>query len=172
MKSAGRSTLSEVEHWKKESQTAAEATKAAQAQALEIRKEHAISSAAQRVGFIDLDDVVALTGRLIKYDEELKKFVAITDNGQTRMNAAYEPMSLDEFFSDYAAKKRHLVRTDVLFGSGATESSRSGIASSGKYVIADIFGPKSNGAKAMALFKENPAEYKRLKEEARKQRLV
>lgn len=172
MKSAGRSNASEAERWKSEAQKMQEQVRAAQDAALEIRKENAIANAAQKVGFVDVDDVVALTSKNIAWDADLSKFIVVSKDGQARMNAAFEPMSLDEFYADYAAKKKHLVRTDVLFGTGSTESSRAGLSRDGKVSVTDVFGKNSDAGKANRLAKENPAEYRRLKEIARAQKLI
>lgn len=172
MKSAGRSNASEAERWKSEAQKAQEQVRAAQDAALEIRKENAIANAAQKVGFVDVDDVVALTSKNIAWDPELGRFTVVNKDGQARMNAAYEPMTLDEFYADYAAKKKHLVRTDVLFGTGSSESSRAGLSRDGKVSVTDIFGKNSDAGKANRLAKENPGEYRRLREIARAQKLI
>jgi len=172
MKSAGRTNMNEAERWKSEAQKTQERLRAAEDAAVQIRKENAIANAAQRVGFVDVDDVVALTSKNISWDAELGTFTVVNEKGQARMNAAYEPMTLDEFYADYAAKKKHLVRTDVLFGTGSSESSRAGLSGNGKVSVTDIFGKKSDAVKANRLAKDNPAEYRRLKEVARAQGLI
>jgi len=58
MKSAGRTNMNEAERWKSEAQKTQERLRAAEDAAVQIRKENAIANAAQRVGFVDVDDVV------------------------------------------------------------------------------------------------------------------
>lgn len=136
-------------------------------EAVNIRKQVAMRDAAGKGNFVDVGIVTQLTDKNIKYDSESGKFVVLTDDGTPRMNAAYQPMGLDEFFVEYAAKNPFLVRGDMRSGVGSTEQQRSGLSNNGKYTVEQLFGKNSNAMLANKLKKENPAEYARLKVVAR-----
>jgi hypothetical protein len=134
----------------------------AKADAQAIRTESAITSSASKVPFIDLGVVLKLTKDQVKYDSESGRFTVLTDAGQPRLNSSFEPMTLDEFYVDYAAKNKFLVRGNVVAGTGSSEN-RSTLSSNGKYELTELFGPKSSGAKAAQVMKDDPNEYRRLK---------
>jgi len=140
--------------------------KSAREEANNVRKDNAIRGAISKIGFVDPDDIVALTAKQIQWSPEYNRHVVVGDSGQVVLNSAFEPKSLDEHYRDYAEKKKHLVRTDFLFGSGSSENKRAGISSDGQYKVTDIFGPTSNSKLANQLYREKPAEYQRLKTEA------
>lgn len=157
-----------------QAQIAAEkkAAEDARSEALNTRKNAAIMSAADKVGFIDLDDVVSLTERHVVWNDDHKQFVVLNPAGQPRLNASFEPMSLEEYYREYANTKKHLVRSDVLFGSGSAENSRAGITGDGKFKLEDLFGPKSNAKAANDLALKSPAEYQRLRKLAQDQGIL
>lgn len=130
---------------------------------LKVRTEVAITQAASKVPFVDVGAVIKLTKEQITIDPETGRFVVLNDAGQPRLNASFEPMSLEEFYNDYAAKNKYLVRGNIIAGTGSSESGRSNLSSNGRYEVADIFGPKSSSQKASELMKADPAEYKRLR---------
>lgn len=145
---------------------------AAKDREMNIRKEVALSKAAGKIGFVDLGSVMKLTADLVKYDEATGRFVVVNEQGQVRLNSAYEPMSLEEFYQEFAAKNPWTVRSDLKPGVGSTESQRSGLSGDGKYTVEQIFGPKSNAALANKLARENKAEYRRLKTIAQESGLI
>jgi DNA repair exonuclease SbcCD ATPase subunit len=128
-----------------------------------VRKQVAMQSAATKLPFVNVDVVTKLTQDSIKWDDSRERFVVVNDNGTERMNAAFEPMSLDEYYTEFAAKNPYLVRGDIKPGSGSKEFGQAGVSGNGKYKVEDIFGPKSNGKLANDLKKSDPAEYQRLK---------
>ena len=144
----------------------------AKSEAQSVRTEVAITNAASKVSFVDLGVVIKLTKDSVQLDPETGRFTVLNDNGQPRLNSSFEPMSLDEFYNDFAAKNKYLVRGNVIAGTGASESTRSTLSSNGKFEVAEVFGPKSDGAKASQLMKSDPNEYKRLKVIARAARLI
>jgi seryl-tRNA synthetase len=146
--------------------------KSAREEATNVRKDNAIRGAISKIGFVDPDDIVALTAKQIQWSAEYNKHVVVGDGGQVVLNSAFEPKSLDEHYRDYAEKKKHLVRTDFLFGTGSSENKRAGISSDGQYKVTDIFGPKSNAKLTTQLYREKPAEYQRLRAEAVKSGLL
>lgn len=126
-----------------------------------LRKQVAVQRSISPLNFFDPEEVYRLTSDFIRYDDERQKFIVLGDNGSERMNAAFEPMSLDEFYAEFASKKPYLVRGEMKQGAGTPSTSKA--ASGSKYAIEEVFGPKSDAKKASQLAKENPAEYKRLK---------
>jgi len=134
------------------------------------KRDAAIREAAGKVGFYDPADVATATSASVSWDEDRKSFVVI-ENGTVRLNNAIEPMSLEEYYQEFAAKKPYLVRGDVKGGAGSKLGDRP-LSSDGKHELADIFGPKADGGKANALKKSNPAEYARLKVLAKQSGLI
>jgi hypothetical protein len=144
----------------------------ARSETLNIRKQIAIQNAATKNRFINLDDVVKLTQENIKWDDSRTRFTVFGDNGTERFNSAIEPMSLDEFYAEYASKHPYLVHGDAKTGAGSSESQRAGLSRSGKYTVEQIFGKTSDGSLANALKRTDPVEYARLKIVARENKLI
>lgn len=141
-------------------------------EAVNIRKEVAIAKAATPVNFMSLEVAMKLTADSIKWEESKGKFVVIGENSQERLNSALEPMSLEEFYQEYAAKNPYLVRGDTKSGTGSTSGSRSNLSNDGKFEVKQIFGKESNAVFAQQLKRQNPAEYARLKEIAKSSGLI
>jgi hypothetical protein len=135
----------------------------AKTEALNVRKSVAIQRAASEVNFVNNEVVEKLTDAFVKWDETKGGFVVVNESGQPRMNAAYEPMSLSEYYQEFAAKNPYLVRSDVRPGVGSTQSGRFDVSRDGKLEVKQVFGKESNSRLAMELKKSNPAEYARLK---------
>lgn len=146
-------------------------TAKAKAEAQSIRTESAITSSASKVPFIDLGVVLKLTKDQVQFDSESGKFTVLNDAGQPRLNSSFEPMTLDEFYTDFAAKNKYLVRGNVISGTGSSEN-RSTLSSNGKYELTEIFGSKSSSAKASEVMKNDPNEYKRLRVLAKAAHLI
>lgn len=138
----------------------------ARQEAVNIRKQVAIQGAASKVNFVDLGVVQKLTQDNVVFDETRSRFVVTNDEGTARMNASFEPMSLEEYYTEYASKNPYLVRGSVLGGASSAESQRAGVSLSGKYAVEMIFGPKSNAALANKLAMENITEYRELRKQA------
>lgn len=137
---------------------------ATKAEAMKIRKDSATMAAASKVGFVDVSEAVALTERSVKWDEDRGTFVVLNERGVERLNSSYEPMSLEEYYAEFAAKRPHLVRADVRGGAGGTESAA--LSHDGKVQLNKVFGKGSSAAEALALKRKNPAEYARMRQEA------
>lgn len=133
--------------------------------AVEIKKQVAMQIAAGKANFIEVGQATELTSKFVKFDETRNQFVVHSENGAERLNSSYEPMTLEEFYKEFADKNPHLVRGDAKGGAGSTQAQRPGSVA-GKYEMSQIFGPKSNGALANKLAKENLPEYRRLKAQA------
>jgi hypothetical protein len=140
-----------------------EEVKTARSEAINIRKEIAIANAASKINFVNNEVISKLTKDNISWDADKNKFVVIGVDGSPRLNGSFDPMSLDEFYTEYASQNPYLVRGDVKGGSGSKESSHSGVMGSGKFEVKQIFGKESNSRLAMQLMKENPTEYHRMK---------
>lgn len=145
---------------------------AARQDAMNTKKSSEISRAASRIGFIDLDDVLALTQNSIVWSDEFNQFVVQGPNSQPRLNNEFKPMSLDEFYNEFANTKKHLVRADFKFGSGSVEGQRSSASPTGQYKLEELFGKGSNSKKANQLAISNAPEYKRLKAMAAERGLI
>jgi hypothetical protein len=172
MKSAGLSTQQEVERLRKVAADKDKEIETAKQSALNVRKNVAMREAADRCKFVDTSDVVEMTDKFVRWEPTRNAFVVINESGQERFNAAYEPMTLEEFYVEYAAKKPHMVRGDARGGTGSAESQKSSLSGDGIPTLEQLFGPKANAAKANKLAMENIKEYRRLKELARSAGLI
>lgn len=155
-------TQQEVERMKKVIGDKDKEVERAKADSLDVRKQVAIQDAAGDVGFVNVNIVSKLTSDQVKYDETLGRFIVYAENGQQRLNASYEPMSLKEFYAEFADKNPYLVRSDAKGGSGSSQSQKVG-GTATKYALADVFGTKSNAALANKLAHDNYPEYKRMR---------
>jgi hypothetical protein len=163
MKNAGEANRVEAERLKNALQAKEVETQRSRNEVVEVKKEVAIQAAAGKVGFVDLSIVTSITKDKIKYDDSRGRFVVLNDEGHERMNSAYELMTLDEFYQELAAQKPFLVRSDARFGVGSHESSSYGAARGESYKIEELFGPKSDPAKANKLALKDKKEYMRLR---------
>lgn len=137
-----------------------------------MKKQIAIQAAASKINFVDVSMVTTLTKDQVKFDPEVGRFIVLNDNGSIRMNASFEPVTLEEFYSDFAASRPYLVRGDMKSGTGSGESSTGSKRYGNNYTAEEIFGPKSNSKEANDLAMKYPKEYQRLKAEAREKGLV
>lgn len=97
----------------------------ARADALKTRKQVAMARAMQKsANFYDIGDVEALTDRMITFDEDLKRFVVLDHEGKPMENSKLDPMTLEEFYADFAAKRPYLVNGDMIGGAGSSESTK------------------------------------------------
>lgn len=133
------------------------------------RKQNAIRDAIQGLEFIDPGDVIKLTQNDLNWDEQRQRFIVVNPDGSERMNAAYEPMSVQEFYQEFAAKKPQFVKGSFKAGSGSKPADGS---TEPAVKLEDLFGAKSNGRLANQLALKNPAEYKRLRTLARQKGLI
>jgi len=135
-----------------------------------VRKQTALAGAAATIGFVDVSDVLELTKESVTWDENRGRYIVKGEAGQPRLNNALEPMTLNEFYQEYAYKKPFLVRSDARSGTGGVET-KAGSASS-MIKIEDIFGPKSSMVAASKLMKEDPARYRELRKVAEVANLI
>ena len=134
----------------------------------DLRKKVAIQAAAAKHNFVDVNVVMKLTEDAVQWDNERGAFV-VMEGGVARMNSSFEPMGLEEYYAEYASKSPYLVRSDARSGNGSSESNAN---NGNKPKLTDLFGPTSSGKLANDLAQSNPAEYRRLREQARQQGLI
>lgn len=163
MKRASQTSKEDAERYKNEALQKSREVEAAKKESVNIRKGQVIQNAASKHNFVSLEAVAKLTQDNIEFDAESGRFVVLNEYGKTRLNAAMEPMTIDEFYTDFAAKNKYLVRGDFSGGTGSSESMRSTLTKTGQYEVTDIFGPKSNARLANDLALKDNAEYKRLR---------
>lgn len=156
----------EVEAAKREAEAARKDADKARKSALDVEKRFLLTSAASKQDFVDVQDVIALTAGQVVWSEDDNKFVVVNDAGEPRLNSAFAPMSVDEFYADYASKKAHLVKSGARGGAGSTTSNRSALATGKGVPLEKVFGSNSDAGLANRIAKENPAEYKRLRIQA------
>lgn len=163
MKTIQTTTQTDLERHRKLVQDKDAEIAKAKDETVQVKKQVAIQTAANKAGFVDVNIVSKLTDDLVKFDGTRGRFVVLNEQGTERLNSSYEPMSLEEFYKEYAANNPFLVKSDVKGGAGSSQNTRSNFAGSGKYEVTQIFGKTSNGALANKLAQENPQEYHRMK---------
>lgn len=170
-KAVVNSLKSESDRWQREAKAKADEVETARRETMNFKRTSAMQTAIGKLPFVNTDVISKLTvDNVIVDPDNVGKFLVLNDDGSPRLSNTLEPMSLDEFYTDFASKNKYLVRGDILAGTGASESQR-GVSGS-RIDVKDIFGPKSNARMANDLAKSNPAEYRRMKEVARAAGLV
>jgi ribosomal protein L16 Arg81 hydroxylase len=172
MKQIQTQTAAEMDRLKQLAAAREKDIESAKRETINVRKQNAIQNAASNQGFIDAEIVAALTADAIQYDTEKGRFFVLGENGQPRLNSAYEQMTLEEFYAEYAQKKPYLVRGDIKAGAGSSEAQRSALNAAGKYTVDQIFGKTSNASLANKLAMTQPKEYARLKAEAKDKGII
>jgi hypothetical protein len=94
-----------------------------------ILKDQAINEAAgtlpNGVEFYELKTVKKLVEDDIEFDGDTNQWV-VKENGNIKLNSGMTPMTLTEYFSQFAAARPYLVKGAVKSGSGSAESGRAG----------------------------------------------
>jgi len=94
-----------------------------------ILKNQAITEAASTlpngVEFYELKTVKKLVEDDIEFDADSNQWV-VKENGNIKLNSGMTPMTLTEYFSQFAAARPYLVKGAVKNGTGAAESGRAG----------------------------------------------
>lgn len=94
-----------------------------------ILKDQAINEAAgtlpNGVEFYELKTVKKLVEDDIEFDGDTNQWV-VKENGNVKLNSGMTPMTLTEYFSQFAAARPYLVKGAVKSGSGSAESGRAG----------------------------------------------
>ena len=173
MKLASESTKAEAERLRLAAEAKAKEATDARGEITRYQRDSALRDAAVKTGFFDPADVIQTAASNVQWDSEKKRFVVIGDSGQMRLNAAYEPMSLDEYCQELAGKKPYMVRGDVKGGVGSKPSEQRNLSSDGKFELTDLFGPKLDGKKVHTLVAtKGMVEYRRLKALAKESGLI
>jgi hypothetical protein len=170
MKSARQTTVAEIDGLRKQVTASEARAKQAEDNVLKEKKSNLINTFATKENFVNLRAVSTLTEGNIRWDATNSKWEVLNDEGQPRLNAAYEPMTVSEFFADFAEKNPYLVKGEVKPGSGSGPATVS--TPTGRFTVEQIFGKGSNAKLANDLGNQNPAEYKRLKAEARAKGII
>jgi uncharacterized protein YukE len=162
MRNAGRANADALKLAQDQLRAAADEAKNARSETTNVRKSVAIQKAVASHNFVNTEIVEQLTDKFIKVGEN-GKLVVVNEDGTPRVNAAFEPMTLAEFYQEYAAKNPYLVRSDLKPGLGTTQNARFDVTSNGKLEVKQIFGKESNAKLANELKRQNPQEYARLR---------
>lgn len=163
-------TLEESRTSKQQAQAKEKEVTEAREETVKVRKQNVIQTAAAKHNFINPDTLSKLVSDNIKWADG--KFTVVNDDGAVRNNASFEPMTVDEFFADYASKNPYLVKGDVKSGAGSKVSSSYQGAGDQNLKLTDIFGKGSNSKLANDTMMKNPTLYKTMKAQAQAQNLI
>ena len=135
----------------------------AKAETIAVRKQNAITEAGAKYNFYDPGNQLAkLTGDQIKFDGERNRFVVVGDDGTPRVGLdGSTPLTVDEFFREFATKNPHLVKGEVRPGVGSSESQTWKPAPTEREKICRLFGKNSDAVACNRLALSDPAEFKR-----------
>lgn len=165
VKSASKAGVAELERLRASNVQKDLEVKSAKTATVETQKAVVLTSEAMKINPFEVDEVVNATKNSVKLNEDTGKWMVVDPNtGQPRLNSSFEPMSLGEFYAEYAAKKPYMVRGTAKAGANSTESTRFDVSGNGRYTVEQIFGPKSSGRDAQALITKDPKEYARLRQ--------
>lgn len=168
MQSAHKNVQSDLESTRKIVQQKENEVKRANENAINIRKEIILTQAATKINPFDVELVVQTTKDSIAWDAENNKFVVVDPaSQQPRLNSSFDPMSIDEFYAEFATRRPYMVKNGSRSGTGASESGNLNSLGTGKFTHKQIFGKESNSMLAAKLSREDPKEYTRLKTLAR-----
>jgi hypothetical protein len=104
--------------------------KEAREESMRTRKEVAISRAAQKQNFYENDVVTKMIWDTIEWDEDSKNFI-VKENGAVKQNSSLQNMTLEEYLTDFAAKRPYLVNGDVKGGVGSAENKNASLNNAG-----------------------------------------
>lgn len=139
---------------------------------MSFRKRTMLHGAAERVGFVDVQDVISLTSDAVVWSEERSRFVVIDPETKAeRRNASFDLMTVEEFYNEYASKKPHLVKTDMRGGAGSSEGSKN-LSLDRKIPLDKLFGKNAIPKLANDMAINQPAEYRANKQRAREAGLI
>lgn len=146
----------------------------AKAETVAVRKQNAITEAGAKYNFYDPGKQLAkLTQDQIKWSNELNRFVVVADDGTPRVSLdGSTPLTVDEFFREFATKNPHLVKGEVKPGVGSRENQLPTPAVGERERISKLFGKGSDSRAANILALSNPAEFKRQRYLARSYGLI
>jgi hypothetical protein len=132
----------------------------AKAETVAVRKQNTITEAGAKYNFYNPGQLSKLTSDEIKWDG--KQFVVLGENGTPRLGLdGSTPLSVDEFFREFATKNPHLVKGEVKTGVGSRENTHMQPAPTEKEKISRLFGKGSDAVACNRLALSDPAEFKR-----------
>lgn len=169
IKSAAATAKAESDRILASAQADRNARDAALASVASIKKENAITAAAQSLGFVKPEMVAKMTSDAVKISADGVVSIVKPD-GTVKLNNSLEPMTLQEFYTEFAKENPFMVRGEVRPGTGAFEAL--GRPSLGQYKLEDLFGAKSNSKLVNDLSLRDPKTYKELRVKAVAQGLV
>jgi len=151
-------------------QTSASLAKADAAEQILLteRKRNLILKEANAASFLAPDVTRVLTEKNIKWDSVDDRWVVTNDDGKPRISASGEPMTVPEFFAEFAMENPFLVKTSAKLNGQL----RVAPPQPKQYTVEQIFGHRSSGRDANLLAQTNPTEYKRLRAEAVKRGIL
>jgi hypothetical protein len=143
-------------------------SKNAKAELAKVKKQAVIAEAASRHGFVDVGQVSKLTADEIVLDADKNQFHVVGEDGKVRVGLdGSTPINLDTYFSEFAAKNSHLVRSTVRPGIGSSTDARPHSPQTDIQKLKAIFGKGSDSRKANEIGVNNPQLYKQMRREAR-----
>ena len=128
-----------------------------------------IAQESSKHGFIDVDTLQRLTRQNLRHNTTTGTFEVVDDSGVPVLNTAQEPISVTDYFADYAAKRPWLQRGTVKSGGGG--SSSGGVPVSTTLPLSHYWGPNSSAKDCNALSINRLLDYKRMRAEAVRQGL-
>jgi len=146
--------------------------KAVTEQARETAKRGMIESLGAKLNYVKPEQLTKLVGEHVVWSDEHKVYVTKNVDGTVVTDASGKPASIESYLTAFASENGHLIRGDVKPGVGSTESRQWSGTPDPTSELRKLFGRGSNAMAANALAQRNPAEYKRLKEQARRQGLI
>jgi len=143
----------------------------ARSETVAFRKQAAITEAGAKFGFYNPGQLAKLVSDEIKWDGS--RFVVTGEDGTPRVGLdGTTPLSVDEFFREFATKNPHLVKGDVKTGVGSRENQIPTPAIGEREKLAKLFGPKSDAVACNRLALSDPAEFKRQRYLAKSYNLI
>jgi hypothetical protein len=98
------------------------------------------SRMSNQFSLIDEHSATKLLQNNLRFDAELKTFVATDDDGVTRLNSDGTPMTGDKLYEEFANSKPHFVKGQVKSGGGGTGSTGR-IPLPDPYAVETLWGP-------------------------------
>jgi hypothetical protein len=137
----------------------------------DAKKQAQLREAVAKVNFVDANQVLTLTEKNIAVVDG--QAVVLGTDGSPRLGVDGKPFRLESFFKEFAARNTHLVRGDLKYGVGSTPASHvTEYSVDRKRYISSLFGKGSDSKKANDLARTNLSEYRALKNEARRLKLI
>jgi len=127
---------------------------------------------AAKFNHVDPDTSTKLLQNHLKFDAELKTFVAVDDAGVTRLNADGTPMTGEKLYDEFSNAKPWLVKSNVIFGTGSTGSWASSKPISADPPLELLFGPKSDGKLINQIAIKDNARFQILRAAAKRKGLI